>query len=218
MYDILPSPLLRTIRDRYIAGVADAEAEFDASSADEDSLTGALGQSISTKGIQYFGFEDRIYKWQISYKKIRGRGAGAPEKTLGADGVFQIEVWDSAGNSLRKKGLPFQCKKGWRGTDKKLSKQAADMLAATGHGIVIDYTSSGYSSCNARKVVEVAGSRRDLAKGDGMQPLGQLLGNDFLECREGRVGLFYNPEAELFSFGDVDLHLISTEVAAYYWE
>jgi len=209
MYDILPEDLLTVIRDRYVAGVADAEAEFGASSEDEDTVTGALGQAISSKGPQVFYHGAQTYVWQVSYKKIRGRGAGAPEKRLGADGIFQIRVSDAAGNTIRTKGLPFQCKKGWQGADPKLGRQAGNMVTEAGDGIVIDYTPEGYTACSAAQAVQAEGNRRSV---DGMKPLGQMLGNDFLECRRGKVGLAYNPEQGAFG------HVISTEVTALHRE
>ena len=42
MRDLLPEELLRLMHDRFVAGVADAEAKFEFSEGDEDSLTGAL--------------------------------------------------------------------------------------------------------------------------------------------------------------------------------
>ena len=35
-----------------------------------------------------------------------------------------------------------------------------------------------------------------------MKPLGQLLGVDFLECRIGKIGLFFDPETERYFEGD----------------
>ena len=45
--DVVPELVVTTIRERFITGVADAEANFDDSAADEDSFTGALGQAIA---------------------------------------------------------------------------------------------------------------------------------------------------------------------------
>ena len=32
------------------------------------------------------------WRWKVNYKKFRGRGKGAFEKRIGADGIVQIEV------------------------------------------------------------------------------------------------------------------------------
>src|SRR5258705_6940040 len=44
---LLPDGLKALIRDRYLAGVPDAQSKYPFSAADEDALTGALGNSIS---------------------------------------------------------------------------------------------------------------------------------------------------------------------------
>ena len=106
---LLPDGLKAVIRDRYLAGVSDAQAKYPFSAADEDSLTGALGNSISMPHEMLFGDGQNQYSYQMSYRKIRGRGPRAPEKQLGADGIFRIEVTDERGRQT--KGLPFQAKK-----------------------------------------------------------------------------------------------------------
>ena len=52
---LLPDGLKALIRDRYLAGVSDALAKYPFSAADEDSLTGALGNSISMPQAVVFG-------------------------------------------------------------------------------------------------------------------------------------------------------------------
>lgn len=99
MRDILPETLIGMLRDRYLAGVADAEAKFRFGAGDEDSLTGALGQAISMAQPIQFSGNGESYVVQVFYYKLRGRGRGAPEKSYGADGIFQIEVIDGAGTS-----------------------------------------------------------------------------------------------------------------------
>lgn len=51
MHRLLPDPTLRHFRDRYLAGVVDAEVRFGSGEGEEDSLTGGLGQAISTRGV-----------------------------------------------------------------------------------------------------------------------------------------------------------------------
>ena len=212
----LPPELKRIIRDRYLAGIADAEAKYRLSSADEDALTGALGHSISMAHPMIYLDGHKQYEYQILYQKIRGRGRGAPEKSLGADGIFQIEVRDE--NGERRKGLPFQSKKQWRATDGKLLQQTVDMLETAGDGIVIDYRPNQYAACRAEDVVHNHGNRRLIDKAGKAEPLGQLLGNDFLNCNIGQSGLFFDPTTETWQTdtGSVPAaaqHVITTQVA-----
>jgi hypothetical protein len=135
---LLPDGLKALIRDRYLAGVSDALAKYPFSAADEDSLTGALGNSISMPQAVVFGDGQRRYSYQVSYRKIRGRGPRAPEKQLGADGIFQIEVTDDHGRQT--KGLPFQSKKGWSSADSNLLKQANEASPQTDEACIVSLT------------------------------------------------------------------------------
>jgi len=212
MRDILPPTLLTILRDRYLAGVSDAEAAFDQHRADEDSLTGALGQSLVMREPLTFSDGADQYHVKIGYRKVRGRGPGAPEKTYGTDGFFQIEVTDSRGEVIRRKALPFQAKVDWRTQDRSLASQASRMQQHTGSGIVIDYSAWGYRACSAGLVVEARGNRRTLDQQNQMRSLGQVLANDFLNCTIGTRGLFFDSDTELFSLAEHDQHLITTYI------
>jgi hypothetical protein len=195
MRDILPEDVLKAIRDRYLAGVADAEAKFRFNRGSEDSLTGALGSELSMPSPMIFRTGPEEYEYQVYYQRVRGQGPRAPEKTYGADGIFQIEVRDSAGRTIRRKGLPFQAKVG-RAGGKKLVSQARSMIDTAGQGLIVEYTQSGYKSISAMDVVERRGRKRALQSAE--HPLGQVLGNEFLECRAGIQGLYYNADTEEF--------------------
>lgn len=213
MRDILPDEVIQIIRDRYLAGIADAEAGFEFSEGDEDSLTGALGQSISTFEPVAFYINNRVFVWKIYYIKIRGRGPNAPEKNLGADGIFQIEVLDNKGQMLRRKGLPFQAKKRWNRSDKKLLNQTSRMLQATGDGIVVDYASCGYTACRAKDVVRAEGRKMELRREKRILSLGQMLGNKFLECSIGVIGLYYEKDIGFERISNLPInHIIGTSV------
>lgn len=216
MRDILPEPLYQRIRDRYLAGVADAEAKFQYGRADEDTLTGALGQAISTPGREIYQINGEIYRYEVSYQKVRGRGFGAPEKPTGADGLFQIEVTDGDGRPLRQKALPFQAKKEWRGADRDLLRQARDMIRTTGPGLVIDYSHAGYRAADAADVVELGAQAGLLRERGKLHDLGHTLADGFLECTIGVQDLFFDAEQERFVTDRLLLtppeHVITTEI------
>jgi hypothetical protein len=209
--DFVPPGVIEVIRDRLIVGVADAEAHYEYNEADEDALTGALGQSISRNGSVAIHVGSETYTVRTYYRKIRGRGPGAPEHTTGADGIFQIEVFNAAGSSQWTKGLPFQSKKEWHGTDHRVAEQADDMITAAGQGLVIDYSPNGYKACPAAAAVENGGRASAVSEARQFRPLGQMLGNDFLECTIGVEGLSFDPEAELFRTSQ-NIHLIGAAV------
>jgi hypothetical protein len=176
--------------------------------ADEDCLTGALGQALATpKGLSFSsGNKNALVK--ISHTKLRGRGKGAPEKIFGSDGVFQIEVLDNCGRPLFSKGLPFQSKKNWTRKLSSLGDQAIQMEQHTPGGIVIDFSEIGYSACSAKIAASQGGSRRNIS----MSNLGDLLATDFLNCKIGTIGLFFDTQKEKYLNRKSDFHIISTEV------
>jgi len=103
----LPNIVLDFTRDRHVAGVANAEAQYQNAVGDEDALTGDLGAIISLSRPREFliGSSTQI-EVQIDFRKLRGRGHDAPENRFGPDGIFQFQISSNGVPSFRK-GLPF---------------------------------------------------------------------------------------------------------------
>lgn len=221
MQDIIPISVIDIIRGHYALGVANAEAFYEQSSADEDSVTGALGQALARAEPIRFqkGFEE--YQISISYKKVRGRGRGAPERLYGIDGIFQISVTSKDGGNALIKGLPFQSKKGWSGKDKNLLSQVDRMESEAPGGIVIDFGPDGYKACSAKDVIAAQGSRTIANRHNSVRSLEQILAHDFLNCHIGRRGMFYDASNERLSSWplnqDSPVHMITTEVKVSHW-
>ena len=74
------------------------------------------------------------------------------------------------------------------------------MIETAGTGLVIDYSENGYTACPAETVIERGGRARELRQAHQLRPLGQVLGNDYLECRIGREGLYFDSDTEAFEF------------------
>ena len=85
------------------------------------------------------------------------------------------------------------------------------MVDTAGQGLIVEYTQAGYKAIPAAGVIEHRRRRGALRSAE--QPLGQVLGNQFLECRAGVEGLYYNPDTEEF---ETDVagpeHVITTTV------
>jgi hypothetical protein len=179
---------LSHIRDRIKAGVVDAEAKFNLNQEDEDAITGALGQAISTAMPIIFKGTQGNYTYHIQSYKIRGRGPNAPEKTLGADAIFQISVFHN-NEQIFTKGLPFQAKKEGGFNNAAVKKQAGDLYRASGTGIVVRYSKDGYTAVDVRVLI-----RESEALQAGHEPkprkLAIVFGDDFLDCRVGKQGLY----------------------------
>jgi hypothetical protein len=53
-----------------------------------------------------------------------------------------------------------------------------------------------FSACRAEDVVQNHADRRLIDRAGRARPLGQLLGDEFLDCRIGQPGLFFDPVTE----------------------
>ncbi len=122
--DCVPPQVLEDIQAHYRLSVANAQERYERSREDEDALTGDLGGALEGHTIREVG--KATYSVRTKYHKLRGKGAGAAEKTTGADSIFEIEVRDSTGNILCRKGLLFQAKKNWTSSDGHLRAQVQD--------------------------------------------------------------------------------------------
>src|ERR1700689_1754658 len=110
MQDILPEAVLSALREHYYTGVKAAEIGYEYNAADEDAVTGALGQALVTHGNRIVEVDGEVFGWRATHFKVGGRGKNAPERRLGADGIFQLEVRNRFGRLIRRKGLLFQAK------------------------------------------------------------------------------------------------------------
>jgi hypothetical protein len=119
--------------------------------------------------------------------------------------------------TVRLKGLPFQSKSIGKDEAHPSPRNLPIFEAYTGEGIVVDYTITGYRACSTGVAVEARGNRQEVERRGEMKPLGQLLGVDFLVCRIGKIGLFFDPETERYFEGDNIVeprHAITTRVVA----
>jgi hypothetical protein len=195
MQDILPEPVLQSLTEHYYAGVTAAEIGYQYNSADEDSVTGSLGQALLVAGERRIQVGEEVWGWRAYHHKLRGRGPGAPEKTIGADGIFQLEVFDRDARLLRKKGLLFQSKINWRGSDQRLLDQATLLAHYSSSAIVVDYRGDGFKAVPALHVAETGGNRRAVHLGSETR-LAVILGDDFVRCRRGDIGMSWDPRTE----------------------
>ncbi|WP_334109234.1 hypothetical protein [Methylobacillus sp.] len=216
LQELLPEDVISQIREQYASGIKIAERLFEKNSADEDAVTGALGQELTRIGKIPVNVGELLYEVEFDYQKLRGRGAKAPENFTGADGIFQISVFTCKGEVLFSKGLPFQSKINWIHRDGNLVTQAKKMQTILRGGIVIDYSSEGYKTCTASQVIEADGSRSTIEQNHLMHTLERSICNDFLNCHLGERNLYFNRQLQRFSLLQRDarqeLHIIDTQV------
>src|SRR5436190_19048543 len=109
----IPDEGQQAIRARLTDALAQASGAFDSAAEDEDTLTGDLCGALRTPRRRVFVAQSVAeipgeWTWSINYYKFRGRGAGAPENKVGADGIFELTV--DYGAHSETKSLLFQAK------------------------------------------------------------------------------------------------------------
>lgn len=212
MARFLPEPVIRILRQHFYAGVKQAEIRFKFNAGDEDAITGALGQALIEPKPLFIQINDHVFQWRTVSYKLRGRGANAPETKYGADGIFQLEIADRSGQFLLRKGLLFQSKIRWRGRNKRLLNQARDLLQYSQTAIVIDYSDKGYRAIAASDILTAEGDRKRLDP-ENDKSLAAVLGDEFVQCRCGDRGLYWDQETErLIVGGERESDLIPNEL------
>lgn len=191
---LVPQGLIRRLKDHFREKVNDAVAKYHLNAVDEDCLTGALGQELSTASpiVASVG-KGTVYSFAIESYKILGKGPGTPEKRTGADGIMQITV-ESNGTPLYAKGLPFQAKKLHASSAAKVAKQAADMLRTAESGMILRFGPQGYDAQDARHLASIPSDPKVLTPRRYV-PLHELLGDWFLKCQIGRKDLTFDRKA-----------------------
>lgn len=171
-----------------------AEAGWEFSNQDEDTITGDFLGNLRTAGwIEKKNFEYRFY-----YNKIRGRGPKALEKKIGSDGIITIEIVDGA--STFYKSFVFQSKKtGNRVNNDQLAKM--EKYFPSNH-VIFKYTSNGYF------VENYNGSDISICK---------FIAEIFLNCQIGIIGTYYDPKSNKFIVNDQstefdDMHELNINV------
>ena len=171
--------------------------------ADEDTVTGALGQALLGPGAFPIG-DGRVVTWSTSYTRMGSSGPENPaEKRYGADGIFEIEVTDDDRVTTRK-SLLFQAKKeAYTFGNARLRKQAKKIASVPGGGIVIDYRPGSFVAVDAGAV-----SRAD--EGVDEEPLERAL-ESFVVCHRGSSAYYYEPDRELIHVVTVDGGLVISQ-------
>lgn len=107
----LPDIIYTAIQSHLREGANSAERGWESGNDEEDTLTGDLGANLRRHWSNPVSINGHEWKWQVTYKKFRGRGPNALENLCGEDGIFQIEVENTETLEITGKGLPFQAKK-----------------------------------------------------------------------------------------------------------
>lgn len=178
------------ISDQIKIAVKNAESGFRDHEADEDVISGDLGGQLRT------AVKGRIgnTSWETRSFKLGGRGENAPEKIFGADGVFEIKVYDDVtGELIATKGLPYQAKK--NSSSQGLLKQVEKMCSMDCSSIVIDYGPEGFTGIKEKDIIEAAGKIKGVQDAK-KKSLADMLSSDFLNCNIGKQKISYNRDVK----------------------
>ena len=107
----IPGQVQRDIATKLTEGVNKTLQDWHSAAEDEDVVTGHLGARLTTHALKILVLEDQrpgVWTWSLGYGKFRGRGQGAPESLLGADGIFELTI--ESPNEVDTKSLLFQSK------------------------------------------------------------------------------------------------------------
>jgi hypothetical protein len=175
----------RALSDHFRAAVAAAAQGYADDAADEDAVTGALGQALRGQG-EIALPDGRVLRWATRYRTLGGRGRNATERNLGAEGLFEVEMEDEEGDRSRK-SLPFQARNAAAYGDALLRGQARRLNAFPGSGLVINYRPEGYVAVDAVLVAEGEATRNSEV------PLADALSEGFIGCRRGSTAYLFEP-------------------------
>src|SRR5258708_950955 len=90
-------------------------------------------------------------------------------------------------------------KRNGEGRKKSCSNRQRDKVADTPSAIVVDDRQTGFTGVAAVDVIEAGGNRRNVPQ-ERQKRLAEILGDEFVRCRRGQVGVFWNPETQVLEF------------------
>jgi len=213
MRDLLPPPVFESIHNRLRDVGNSAASGWKSNKEEEDSLTGDLGRQLCIGAQGPIYVNGRPWQWSIQYKKFRGRGHGALESTIGADGIIQIEAKVRGIDHF--KGVLFQAKKENRLRNSELREQVEKIeKAAPGGSAVILYSPTGYQAIKGSAYLNseegLVGPTRKR-----MHPLASFF-DDFLECRNGLRGMYYEAVRERLLLPTTDGQIKSVQLEVHH--
>lgn len=206
-YIFIPEIVKEKIKSHLDNAIEKAIAGFESVYEDEDVLTGYLfglmkidEQTVEVDDQEIGG----TWKWSIDFKKFGGRGKGATESVLGADGIFELNM--NRNGRIEKKSLLFQSKTDWKKKDTSLYNQCTKMLTWLGATTLINYTQKEFETFKIDDVFSNHGE-----KPSTKNTLKNTLSNDFLDCLIGDSDLHYNAFEKKLIWLDQKNEFVSTK-------
>jgi hypothetical protein len=206
----LPPEVYQSISRHLKRAVLRALDAHQSGQEDEDTLTGQLGAYLrTTRPRRVTVRHDEIrgtWTWSLEYRKFRGRGPGATEKLLGADGVFDFVLVQ--GGRLTRKGSLFQAKTESEDRQRLLA-QCIRLSTWKEAAFVIRYGHDTYTALDFDDTFKMALGL------DGVRsiPLDVFMMDWFVACLVGDSELYYDAGDRVLEWKDINGEFIKTSFA-----
>lgn len=172
-------------------------------------MTGHLFGQLAS-GQRFLDIDDDVlsqrWVWSVNYTKFRGRGGGATEKYVGADGIVELIVSD--GSIEHRKAALFQAKMGGRG-GRDLLRQSLKLTTWREASFVVNYDQQGYGAAHLDDVIRAGGRSSPVEQ----MSFADFLGREFLDCRVGDPDLRYDAPRRRLEWRDETERRISVPFA-----
>lgn len=155
---------------------------------EEDAGTGDFCGQLSSEWTKFNANDSRTGRWRINYRKFGSR-KNSLEPLTGADGIFQIAIFNSFGEPIYRKGILFQAKKEPIKNKRELFEQIDKMgnfTSKKGNAVFV-FGENGYYGMTGSKYKKNP-VNRNFAKDD---TIGNFLANEFMECNAGEENLYF---------------------------
>lgn len=173
----IPDYISRELSKHILSQCPSAQAGWEFANQDEDTLTGDFFGRMRTERQT-----NNDYVWRFHYNKVRGRGKGAMEKTIGADGIITLHYRNSKTKIDYYKSLVFQAKKENNQIDVDQWKKMKRFFP--NGNMIVSYGANGYNS-----FVGSINNKTNLCS---------IIATNFMNCEIGIEGLYYDHSANLF--------------------
>jgi hypothetical protein len=169
----VPKEIIEILSSHIQSNCGRAESGWEHAREDEDTVTGDFF------GIMRTGWNSTgSFSWRFSYNKFRGRGGKALEKIVGGDGIITIHFTDGLKDIQYYKSLVFQAKKEEGRFDKE-QREKMRRYFPDGNIMVI-FGAGGYKAYDDDPT--------------GAVRLCDMITNNFLTCKIGIEGLYYDSD------------------------
>lgn len=190
-HDVIPHPLFDAI-ERHISSNCSGwtARSWNSARAEEDTLTGDFLGRFEKPSTISDAYPD--WQWDMTYKKIRGRGPKAPESVTGADGIFDVTVKDSSGKTLFQKAFLFQAKMAKSFSPATTLPQAMAMEKISKDcSVVVVFEEHAYKVIRSKDYID---NHQD--KSYSTMDFCDFIVNDFFKCKHGTRDMSFNIDSE----------------------